>query len=154
MEDMIYVISAAVGVLVGRFCYLRIYKNGRTLKQRRAQRWEARGGVADGVLSEAKLLRLGDSCLDTEDLQEDLYQARYHYSAHGATYTVTLRFLRGYPKKVKVYYDPENPRRHIAANEISEVSRRTYGCLACVLLTIVAVGLCAKLLLEFFHIDY
>lgn len=149
-ENIIYGISGIVGVIVGRLCYVRIYKYGKTRKQRRAERWRDQGGVAKGTMFDVDLLRAGDTALDSEDLQEDLYRVKYHYSVHGMTYMVSLRFLSDYPTKITVFYDPEKPESHIAANEISEVARRNHGCLLSIIFTFLAIGLCGNLLLKLF----
>ena len=149
-EYIIYTITGIVAVVVGRLCYVRIYKNGKSRKQRRAERWKAQGGVAQGTLFGVDLLRAGDPSLEGEDLQEDLYRVKYHYSVHGMTYTASLRFLSDYPRKITVFYDPEKPEDHIAANEITEVARRNRGCLLSILLTFLAIGLCGNLLRKLF----
>ena len=145
-EYIIYTITGIVAVVVGRLCYVRIYKYGKSRKQRRAERWRDQGGVAQGTLFDVDLLRAGDPSLEGEDLQEDLYRVKYHYSVHGMTYTASLRFLSDYPRKITVFYDPEKPEDHIAANEITEVARRNRGCLLSILLTFLAIGLCGNLL--------
>lgn len=63
-EYIIYTISGIVGVVVGRLCYVRIYKYGKTRKQRRAERWRDLGGVAEGIMFDVDLLRAGtaDAC--------------------------------------------------------------------------------------------
>ena len=147
-EYIIYTITGIVAVVVGRLCYVRIYKYGKSRKQRRAERWRDQGGVAQGTLFDVDLLRAGDPSLEGEDLQEDLYRAHYHYIVHGMTYTVSLRFLSDYPRRVTVYYDPENPEKHVAANEITEAARRRRGCLISILLTLLSMWLCIHLVLN------
>ena len=71
-EYIIYTITGIVAVVVGRLCYVRIYKYGKSRKQRRAERWRDQGGVAQGTIFDADLLRAGDPSLEGEDLQEDL----------------------------------------------------------------------------------
>ena len=147
-EYIIYTITGIVAVVVGRLCYVRIYKCGKSRKQRRAERWRDQGGVAQGTMFDVDLLRAGDPSLEGEDLQEDLYRVKYHYSVHGTTYTVSLRFLSDYPRRVTVYYDPENPEKHVAANEITEAARRRRGCLISILLTLLSMWLCIHLVLN------
>ena len=149
-EYIVYTISGIVGVIVGWFCFQRIYLKGRSRKQRRAERWRDQGGVAEGVFFKCELARAGDPSLEGEDLQEDLYRVHYHYTVHGMTYTVSLRFLSDYPRRITVYYDPENPEKYIAANEITEVARRNRGCLLSILLTCLSIGVSGNLLLKLF----
>lgn len=149
-EDVLYAITGLVGVVVGWNCFQRIYRKGKSRKQRRAERWEAQGGVAQGALSDVKLLRAGDTALDSDELREDLFRALYRYDVNGTTYTAACRFLSGYPRRITVYYNPENPKEYIVANEISEVARRNRGCLLSILLTSLAIGLCGNLLRRLF----
>ena len=149
-EYIIYTLSGIVGVIVGRLCYVHIYKYGKSRKQRRAERWRDQGGVAQGTMFELELLRAGDTALDAEDLREDLYRVKYHYTVQGMTYTVSLRFLSDYPRKITVFYDPDEPEKHIAANEITEVARRNRGCLLSLLLTFLAIGVSGNLFRELF----
>ena len=74
---------------------------------------------------DVELLCAGDTALDAEELREDPYRVKYPYRVRGMTYTVPLRFLSDYPAKITVFYDPEKPEDHIAANEISEAARRS-----------------------------
>ena len=147
-EDIFYTITSIVGITVGLLCYKHIYKKWKPKKQRRAERWRDQGGVAEGVMFDVDLLRAGDPSLEGEDLQEDLYRVKYHYSVHGMTYTASLRFLSDYPRKITVFYDPEKPEDHIAANEITETARRRRGCLISILLTLLSMWLCIHLVLK------
>ena len=149
-EYIIYTISGIVGVIVARLSYVRIYKNGKTRKQRRAERWKAQGGVTKGAMFDVDLLRAGDTTLDVEELQEDLYRVKYHYSVHEMTYTVSLRFLSDYPAKITVYYDPEKPEDHIAANEISEAARRRRSWGLCIFLTLLSIAVSGNILQRLF----
>ena len=146
-EYIIYTISGIVGVVVGRLCYVRIYKYGKSRKQRRAERWRDQGGVTQGTMFKVELLRAGDTTLDVEELLEDLYRVKYHYSVRGMTYTVSLRFLSDYPTKITVYYDPEN---HIAANEISEAARRRRSWGLCIFLTLLSIAVSGSILQRLF----
>ena len=146
-EYIIYTISGIVGVVVARLCYVHIYKYGKSRKQRRAERWRDQGGVAQGTMFDVDLLRAGDPSLEGEDLQEDLYRVKYHYSVRGMTYTVSLRFLSDYPTKITVYYDPEN---HIAANEISEAARRRRSWGLCIFLTLLSIAVSGSILQRLF----
>ena len=147
-EDIFYTITSIVCITVGLLCYKHIYKKWKPRKQRRAERWRDQGGVAQGTIFDVDLLRAGDPSLEGEDLQEDLYRAHYHYIVHGTTYTVSLRFLSDYPRKITVFYDPEKPEDHIAANEITEAARRRRGCLISILLTLLSMWLCIHLVLK------
>ena len=63
-EYIVYTISGIVGAVVGRLCYGRIYKDGKSRKQHRAGRWRDQGGVAQGTMFDVDLLRAGtaDAC--------------------------------------------------------------------------------------------
>ena len=63
-EYIIYTITGIVAVVVGRLCYVRIYKYGKSRKQRRAERWRDQGGVAEGTMFDVDLLRAGDPSLE------------------------------------------------------------------------------------------
>ena len=106
-EDALYAVSGIVGVLVGLLCYRRIYRDGKSRRQRRAERWAARGGVAEGVSTSVERLCAGD--LDARAPEERRYRSRYHYRVGGRTYTAFLRALDEYPARVTVYYNPERP---------------------------------------------
>ena len=88
---------------------MRIYKYGKSRKQCRAERRRDQGGVAEGTMFDANLLCAGDPSPERADLQEDLYQVKYHYIVHGMTYTASLRFLSDYLRKITVFHDPEKP---------------------------------------------
>jgi len=113
----------------------------------RAECWRDQGGVAQETMFDVELLRSGDTTLDVEELLEDLYRVKYHYSVRGMTYTVSLRFLSDYPTKITVYYDPEN---HIAANEISEAARRRRSWGLCIFLTLLSIAVSGSILQRLF----
>lgn len=143
---MPYAISGVVGLIAGLLCYRRIYKNGRSRKQRRAERWEALGGVAEGISTSAEQMRAGASGSEAEAPRDAYYRSRYHYCVRGRTYTAWLHSLDEYPTRITVYYNPEKPGEHIVANEISEASRRGRGCLISILLTMLSIGVSGNLI--------
>lgn len=147
-EDALYAVSGIVGVLVGLLCYRRIYRDGKSRRQRRAERWAARGGVAEGVSTSVERLCAGD--LDARAPEERRYRSRYHYRVGGRTYTAFLRALDEYPARVTVYYNPERPEEHVVGNEITEPARRGRGCLISVLLTLLSTGASGAVLVRLF----
>ena len=58
------VLTGIVAVVVGRLCYVHIYKYGKSRKQRRAELWRDQGGIAEGTMFDVDLLRAGtaDAC--------------------------------------------------------------------------------------------
>ena len=100
-EYIIYTITGIVAVVVGRLCYVHIYKYGKSRKQRRAERWRDQGGVAQGTMFDVDLRRAGDPSLDVEELREDLYRVKYHYSVRGRPIRRLSAFSRIIPGKLR-----------------------------------------------------
>lgn len=150
IENIIYLLSGVIGFFVARFCRKHIY-HGKSLKEKRALKYEENGGVTYGTCFNVELYRSGDCGLEGDELREDVLKIEYHYVVNGITYKTYAKLLNKYPSKIKIYYDINNPKKHITSIEINKMDHIRKALLLSILITALSIGISGNIMLKLYR---
>lgn len=149
-QDMILLISLLAGIVVCAFELRFLVFKGRSRNQRVVEKRKAKGCVTIGKMKDFKAV-YGNGEDKGKEIGKDLYYVTYTYMVQGKTYKRTLCFeSNDFPVEVTIYYDPNNPKKSLAANEATRAEQIQHGCLITVVSTILVIGIVGNLLMKLF----
>lgn len=132
-QDLITVLTLMVTVPVSIGYYKKVMA-GNSKQDKLIKRAKQKGSVATGVCVKTEYL-LGDRDASSLEERSPTMEVTYEYTVHGVQYYRRIHFQSQasrrihYPAQITIYYDPDNPRKAITAEEFPAAARRTKGCL-------------------------
>lgn len=146
MENLVQLLSAAVGLFVGVYGIVFWIVKGTSRKQKFIQRARKQGNVTTGYFKGHKFRGGSTSERLNPTLGDDQYTVTYTYRVNNKDYEKVLIFTSAsidfkIPKEIRVYYDSENPEKAVCPEEASQNAQRRHGCFMTILATFVAINI-------------
>lgn len=144
MEDYVIMgISLVITGIISYFVYGR-QKNKKTKNQLFIEKAASGGYCTVGVYVSSKVIRgIRESSNSVE--RSDTVKVKYRYVVNGITYYKQLTFLKegrisvDSPLEIKVYYDPENPKKAVCPQEATRGMQVRSGCMTTMVITIITL---------------
>lgn len=137
-ENIQFAVAAFCGLTVFGVCYYYFLLKNNSVKQSFINKAKSNGWVAEGVCVAQKTRYGTHDINDASYLSNDTLIVKYEYMVKGVKYYKKLKFQSPgmvsikFPYKVKVYYNPKNPKKSFCQEEISD----TGGCLITIIATV------------------
>lgn len=161
-DNLQFGIALVCGFIVFIYSFIRLFIYGKTQKQRFIEKAKEKGWVTEGIFVDFKRRtytrrsrgrnRYRRKRYGYKRYRYDILTVKYEYFVNGKSYYKKLKFQirkwdrAEFPHKVKVYFDPKNPKKAVCPQQATEAHQKENGCLLTILFTIATIKIVYELI--------